>query len=164
MKNIKFIILTLIIVFLNSCASDSSKKIDINPPEIDKNLNNNIDNNTTIDNEFEMGTTLFGAILDTTYAPIEDARVFTSPITIEVKSDENGDFKLSSDEFVDDIEYIIYFQHADYINDEQTGYYPEIDSENDLGIILLIPKELLDLKTDEITPQLEDSGIPIKDE
>ncbi len=89
---------------------------------------------------------------------------FTSPITIEVKSDENNDFRLSSDEFVDNIPYIIYFKHADYIGDEQTGYYPELDSENDLGFVLLIPKEVLDLKTDEIAPKLEDSGIPIKDE
>ncbi len=66
MKNIKFILLTFIIVFLSSCASDSSKKIDISPSEINKNTDSaNIDDSTTTnvsDNGFEIGTTLFGAI------------------------------------------------------------------------------------------------------
>ena len=166
MNYIKNTILIFIIVLLNACATSSDQAT---PQKSTIKNQDSKESLVSIENESDQllqifdGTKLKGAVLDTAYGAIEDAKIYTSPATVEVRSDEEGNFELISDKFYSDISYIIYFTHQDYFNDQKTGYYPEIDSTNDLGYRFLVPKKIIDFETRALTPKVEDSGIELKE-
>mgnify|MGYP006205891173 CR=1 FL=1 len=166
MHYMKNLILTFIIILLNSCGVGSEVAKPSSAPiqkqeKIEHDVSIEADSDKT--QQYLSGTMLQGAVLDMDYIPIEDATIYTSPATIEVKSGEDGEFELISDKFYDDISYIIYFTHNSYFNDQKTGYYPEIDSVNNLGIMMLAPKQVIDAYYKDIKIKLEDSGIELKD-
>jgi len=166
MHYLKNLFLTFIIILLNSCGGGTeTAKPSSMPIQKQEKIKPDVyieEDNDEVQ-EYISGTILEGAVLDINYGAIEDATIYTSPATIEVRSGEDGEFKLISDKFYDDIAYIIYYTHHSYLNDQKTGYYPIIDTINNLGIMQLVPKEVLDAKFKEINIRTEDSGLDPKE-
>ncbi len=140
MKLIKHLLLFSAVLLVYSCSGGETPKT--------SNSNNNsqrviVSPPGGIEEIIEIsGTTIFGTVLDTAYSSLEDVKVSTRPRTVETLTDEQGEFSLSSENFISDLSYDIVFTHIDYEQKTTSGFYPDIDENNDLGLILMIPLEL----------------------
>lgn len=137
----KFYIVSLIILFY-SCGTSPSVEITTNDHNILK--ESKISENNFSSNNFNLGTRIYGEVLDTSYIALEDVRISTAPATIEIISNEDGFFELVSKDFISEIAYDIIFMHRDYKTETINGYYPNIDEGNEMDLILMTPLPLED--------------------
>ena len=141
MKTVKSLIATLFMILLYSCGSGPAPTTDsVEDYKKESNfiVKEEISNKTEIE-EFKIGTKIYGEINDTSWIALEDVRISTAPGTIEVISDEEGRFELVSDQFMNDLAYDIRFSHRDYKTKTISSFYPNIDEDNELDLILMTP-------------------------
>jgi len=90
-------------------------------------------------------TVLTGQVVDAnTQAPIEQAAVSTYPSTMQVVTDELGNYRLESDQFEDGIKYAIQVRHHDYQLFFEPYYVQnfQLADENNVPLIKLKQHEL----------------------
>ena len=133
MKKHSIILIVPILLITFSCGTGKVSQVDL---ESDNNLKLS---KVNIDETLFSGTRLYGAVLDTAYNVLDDVNISTRPSTIEVKTDEDGNFELISEDFLSDVPYEIVFSHIDYKQHIEDGHRPNIDDDNDLGLILMTP-------------------------
>ena len=150
MKSNKSLITAVLIILFYSCGSGPSTSSDLEPFAFDSDKESNVvkeevtiqdtvETTYTVDSNFIIGTKIYGEINDTSWIALEDVRISTAPGTIEVMSNENGRFELVSDQFMSDLAYDIRFMHRDYKTKTISSFYPNIDENNELDLILMIP-------------------------
>lgn len=137
----KFYIVSLIILFY-SCGTSPAVEKTTNDQNVLK--ESKISENNFSNNNFNLGTRIYGEVLDTSYIALEDVRISTAPATIEIISNEDGFFELVSKDFISEIAYDIIFMHRDYKTETINGYYPNIDEGNEMDLILMTPLPLED--------------------
>jgi hypothetical protein len=141
MKLIRCLMIFSMMFFVYSCSGGESPAKSTAKKE--QNTSNEKKPERVIETVIEItGTTIFGTVLDTAYNSLEDVKVSTRPKTIDVFTDEEGEFSLSSDQFIYDLSYDIVYTHIDYEQKTTSGFYPDIDEKNDRGLILMIPLEI----------------------
>ena len=141
-----------------------------NEVETNKRVNNNITNNSNIEEEQEIyngsqGTKLKGRIIDATdevWIGVEDARIYTIPETDESYTNEEGIFELASKSFIENIPYIIKVESEGYMAGSWTGIKVKLDS------IITLPDKYLNrmpefnIKTDSTFLRSGSLDAPVK--
>ena len=139
MKSNRNLITALLIIFLYACGSGPAPTTYVeDSTKESSSINEDITNNTEVE-DFKIGTRIYGEVNDTSWIALEEVRISTAPATIEVMSAEDGRFELVSDQFMSDLAYDIRFMHRDYKTKTISSFYPNIDEDNELDLILMTP-------------------------
>ncbi len=141
MKLIKHLLIFSIVLFVYSCSGGETPTASNSNNDSERSVQSKPEEKKEIIIEVS-GTSIFGTVLDTAYNSLEDIKVSTRPRTVDVLTNEQGEFSLSSESFISDLSYDIVFTHIDYEQKTESGFYPDIDENNDLGLILMVPIEL----------------------
>ena len=113
MKLIKHLLIFSVILFVYSCSGGEAPAASNSKNDSESLVQSKPEEEKEIIIEFS-GTSIFGTVLDTAYNSLEDVKVSTRPRTVDVYTDEQGEFSLSSKDFISDLSYDIVFTHIDY--------------------------------------------------
>lgn len=95
--------------------------------------------------------------------PIKNANVFTEPETVQATTDEQGGYRLASDQFEEGIRYAVIASHTDYDNEMSQPVEFKLAQENEVPVIMLKPR-ILEKPLNKGTPQPDTTapgiGIP----